>query len=236
MNNLIVHSSIILFLILLLSCVMFFLRRKRNDIGKLVGFHYKLELITFNISCILLLGYLLVAKEDALWLVDSSKFGLLAIVGFLFLGFVAWVQTKTFRNIWDDIRHNYNVNFNLYLGLGSTLLLPLPLVSEYIGGKVMPFVMLAYLLCQLIQILVIFVRVLKVAGPLKATISVFTYIVGYITVIIQLFVLIFLYIGFLILKLGWLLVSSKKDKDEEDEMRQAEEHYYDQLRRGERGY
>lgn len=181
------------------------------------------------------------AKENALWFFNTKMVGVLSVVGFLFLGFVAWVQTKTFQNVLDDIRHNNNVEFRLFWGLWSTLgIIPVYFLLEWLfGDDASLLTMLAYFLCQLVQIAVIFVRVLKVSGLLNAFVCAFTYFIGYITVFIQLFVVISFFIGLFILKWLWKFLPHMLGGGNDDktlkEMRDAEA--YDLIRRQqERGH
>lgn len=205
--------------VLLLSCVMWFLRRKRKKEGNLEGFHYMVNLLSFDISCVLLWGYLFMAKENFLWFFFPKHTGFLSILAPVFVGFVAWVQTKTFRNVLDDIQYNYNVKFCLFWGLWSMLaLIPLLALFEYLWGKdATSYVFLIYLICLLIQVLIIFFRVLKTAGTLIAIVSVFTYIVGYATAFIQLLVVVVILLGLFILRLARLALSAMASRNKEEE-------------------
>lgn len=240
LDSIIDNSMWFLVPILVLSCVMEFQRRKRNKEGHLESFQHMINLISFDISCVLLWGYIFMAKENSLWFFYPGSVGVLSVFGFLFLGFVAWTQTKTFQNVFDDIQYNHNVKFNLYLGFLSTLgATPLHFLLESLWGDVASLLtIMAFLLCQLIQIGIIFIRVFKSAGSLCAVMAVFTYIVGYITVLVQLLVLVSILIGLFILKLAWMAfcAMAKRDENEEQALRDAEWYDLEQRRREERGY
>jgi len=238
-NSMFYSSIWFLVPILLLSCVMAIQRRKRRNEGNLTGFHHTVNHVSFDLCCVLIWWYLILTKENSLWFFNVHVVGLLSIIGFLFIGFVSWTQVKTFKNLLDDIRYNHNVKFSLFWGLWSTLgIVPVYFLLEWLfGDDASLLTMLAYLLCQLVQIVIIFVRIFKASGLLNAVVCSFTYFIGYITIFVQLFVIVLFCIGLFILKLAWMAFCAMADRNKkEDEMRRAEEYYYDQLRRGERDY
>lgn len=208
--------------ILLLSCVMAIQRRKQRNEGNLTGFQHTVNHVSFDLSCVLLWGYIFLLKENSLWFFNAHVVGLLSVIGFLFLGFVSWTQVKTFQNLLDDIRYNHNVKFSLFWGLWSTLgIIPVYFLLEWLfGDNASLLTMLAYLLCQLVQIVVIFVSVFKASGLLNAVICSFTYFIGYITVFVQLFVIIFICISWFILKLVWVAfcAMANRNRKEEEEL------------------
>ena len=189
-----------------LSLVLFFIRKIRgdsplNDSGSL----YMINWILFLIVAILELVYVTIMGSDSIWFCIPDKVGWLwTIVDFFVFGFIVYNQFMCFFNTLDDTSYNSYGSFDRRWGIYSWAGVVVGgIISGIFFPAALPFVLLAFVICQIIQIVQIFKGVLPHGGLGYAFLCTAVYLLGSLSTIMILahfvVLLIIVLVGYLIL-------------------------------------
>ena len=182
-NYVINNSPWFLIPIILLSIVLFFLLKKKGK-EHLDGYLHKISIIAFNLIGLLEFWYLVMAGENFFWFLTPYA-GWLALVYIALSCFAAWVQAKSYFILMSDIQSNANVRYNFKWAIWAMIAaIPSMIIARIWSSDAMTYTFMAFILLQLIHVLIIFLSVLKSVGLLYAIAGSLTYVAGCIPVLL----------------------------------------------------
>ena len=191
-----------------LSVVLFLIRKSRGetpleDSGNL----YMINWILFLVVAILELVYVAIMGSDSIWFCIPDKVGWLwTIIDFFIFGFIVYNQFMCFFNTLEDTAYNsygaFDRRWGIYSWVGG-------IVGTIITGiffpVAVPFVLVAFVICQIIQIVLIFRGVMTNGGLGYAFLCTAVYLLGSISTVLILahfvVLLVIVLIGYLVLSL-----------------------------------
>ncbi len=192
------------FLILGLSVGLFTIRKYREEefIGdKLLITNW----ILFLAVCIIELIYMSAMGDNAIWFCKPEKVGWLwTIISFLLFGGIVYNQINCFLDALADVKKNSGGDFDARLGIYSWAGFAISgIISGIFFPVALPFIYTAFIICQIIQIVLIFKGIVPYGGWRYAFLSFAIYLLGSfatIAITIQFVVLLLLVIiaGFLL--------------------------------------
>lgn len=191
-----------------LSIILFFIRKMRgedplNDSGNL----YVINWILFLVVAILELVYVAIMGSDSIWFCIPDKVGWLwTIIDFFIFGFIVYNQFMCFFNTLEDTAYNSYGSFDRRWGIYSWVG---GIVGAIITGiffpVAVPFVLIAFVICQIIQIVLIFRGVMPKGGLGYAFLCTVVYLLGSISTVLILahfvVLLVIVLIGYFVLSL-----------------------------------
>lgn len=199
-----------------LSVVLYFIRRNRGEDEPLDDNEslFKVNWILFLTVTVLELVYLAIMGSDAIWFCIPDKVGWLwTIIDFLIFGFIVYNQFICFFNTLEDVVYNSCGSFDRRWGFYSWAA---AIVGGIISGiffqAALPFIGVAFIICQIIQVVLIFRGVIPNGGLGYAFLCTAVYLLGSISTVWILahfvILLIIVLVGFLVLS---ILGASSKD-------------------------
>ena len=205
------------FVIAGISIVLFFIRKARGntplDDNKIL---YKINWILFLAVTILELIYVCNMGSDSIWFCIPDKVGWLwTIIDFFIFGFIVYNQFMCFFNTLDDTAYNSYGSFDRRWGFYSW---PAAIVGGIIAGifyeAAIPFILAAFIICQIIQIVLIFRGVVPKGGLGYGFLCTAVYLLGSVSTVLILahfmILLIIVLVGYLVLSI--LAAGSNKSK------------------------
>ncbi len=202
-NETMEESKWIIFVCFCISVFLVIVIVKRSHSEFLSDFLYNANLIAFNLLCFLEWLYILRVGEYFLWYFNPAVVGVMVILNALFFGFIAISQTLAFYYTMEDFKDRYDANFHLHVGIWS---LPGLVVFSILAGSLWGLeavfvVFLVFFLCQIFQVVSIFVKMLQKSNWLLSLIASYTYIVGYVTTLMVASILFFVIVLFFIMRI-----------------------------------
>lgn len=194
------------FAILAISVVLFFIRRSRGE-ELLEGALYTVNWILFLAVTVLELVYLALMGGDAIWFCIPDKVGWLwTVIDFILFGILVYNQFMCFFGTLDDVQYNSNGYFDRRWGVYSwTWGIIAAIVSAIFFPVALPFIGVAFLMCQLVQVVLIFKGIVLGGGWGRAFLCLAIYLLGSVASILILahfvVLLIIVLIGYFILYL-----------------------------------
>lgn len=193
------------FLILGLSVGLFTIQKYREEefIGdKLLITNW----ILFLAVCIIELIYMSAMGDNAIWFCKPEKVGWLwTIINFFLFGGIVYNQIMCFFDTLEDIKDNSGGDFNDRLGIYSWIGVAVAgIISGIFFPVATPYIFLAFAVCQVIQIVLIFKGIIPYGGWRYAFLYLAVYLLGAlatILIVIQFVVLLLIVIlGYYLLK------------------------------------
>ena len=192
-----------------LSIVLYIIRRNRGEDSPLDDSEslYKLNWILFLTVTALELVYLAIMGSDAIWFCIPDEVGWLwTIIDFFIFGFVVYNQFMCFFNTLEDVSYNSCGSFDRRWGFYSWAA---AIVGGIISGiffqAALPFIGIAFIICQVIQVILIFRGVMPNGGLGYAFLCTAVYLLGSISTVLILahfvVLLIIVLVGYLVLSL-----------------------------------
>lgn len=197
------------YVIAVLSVVLYFIRRSRGEDEPLDDGEslYKVNWILFLTVTVLELVYLSIMGSDAIWFCIPDEVGWLwTIIDFLIFGFIVYNQFMCFFNTLEDVAYNSCGSFDRRWGFYSWAA---AIVGSIISGiffqVALPFIGVAFVVCQIIQVVLIFRGVMPNGGLGYAFLCTAVYLLGSISTVLILahfvVLLIVVLVGYLILSI-----------------------------------
>ncbi|MDD2962256.1 MAG: SH3 domain-containing protein [Muribaculaceae bacterium] len=178
-------SSLLMFLIIVFSIILFMLRMHRKD-DPLEGGAYIANMIIFILLSAIEIIYVISMKNDSTWFCSPNKVGWIwTIINFFIFGYAVFNQIMCFFETLDEIAYNSYGSFDKTLGIFSWAgAAALGLLSTFLFPVALPFIGGAFVICQIIQIVLIFRGIVPDGGWLRAILCVFVYIIGSISTVL----------------------------------------------------
>lgn len=153
------------YVIVVISVLLFIVRRKRNNTPLEDGLHLFNVILFLSVS-VLELAYLSLMGSDAIWFCTPDKVGWLwTIIDFIIFGIIVYNQFMCFFNTLADVEYNSCGSFSMYWGIYSWIWgIIIGVISSFFLPVILPFVGIAFAVCQLVQIVLIFRGVLSKEG------------------------------------------------------------------------
>ncbi len=164
--------------IIALIIFMNFVRRSNNNF--LHGAWYHTMWIMFLGVCILEIVYLSIMGWRAIWFCSPDTVGwLVTIISFCAFAWLLFMQIKNYFRTLDDIEYNTSGYYDRRIGFYSWLGTPIALiVMGMIYEPAVDYVLYAGILCQIIQIVLIFRAVVPRSGWWNAIMATAVYMLG----------------------------------------------------------
>lgn len=198
------NAEWMVYLIAALSVALFFIRKSRGETPLEDGLH-TVNWLLFLTTAISELVYLILMGGNAIWFCIPDTVGWLwTIINFLLFGFVVFNQFVCFFNTLEDVEYNsygsFDKRWGIYSWVGG-------IIAGIVTGIFFPvavaFVTIAFIVCQIIQIVLIFKGVVPKGGWTRAFLCVAVYLLGSLSTILILahfvVLLIIVLIGYFIL-------------------------------------
>lgn len=171
-----------------LSLVLFFIRLNRGEDDPLEGNLHVTNWIVFLTLSIVELIYLALMGNDAVWFCMPDTVGWVwTVIDFLLFGFIVFNQFICFFNTLRDVMYNsgggFGINWGLYSWIGGVIA---TVVCAIFFPPVLFFVGLAFLTCQIIQIVLIFKGVVPYGGWGQAFLCFAIYTLGSLATVLML--------------------------------------------------
>lgn len=217
----------LVFLILALSAVLFFFRMGRKEDEPLEGGFFVVNWILFCVISVIEIFYVLSMGSGTIWFCKPGEVGWIwTIVDFVLFGFVVYNQLLCFFNVLSDVQYNSCALFDWRWGIFSWPIAAVAgIVCQFFYKEGLIFVGTLFLICQLIQIILIFTRVVPRGGWGYAFLCTIIYLLGSVATVAILahflVLLIIVLIGLLILSsLGSRRSPTREEyNDEADDLR-----------------
>ena len=228
------NVSWMVYIILALSLILWFLRKfiRGEDNGINGVFLYHFNWIAFLLTCGIEIVYALLMGCDTTWFCFPNAVGWFwSIINFFIFGFLAYNQVMCFFDILLDINASSGGGYNIKVGYYSWIIFVIASVimgivswDEYTIWIVIPFA-----ICQLIQIILIFIGIVPSGGWLNAILCVAIYIMGSLSTMLVLlhFVVLLLIVIIAIGVLSAIGSSSSSSTDSEPDSEPEYETYTD---------
>lgn len=148
--------------ILILSVALFIFNKIRDEYY-LVGALYHANWIVFLILSILELTYAPASGSDSVWFCTPDEVGWgWTIVNFFIFGGITINQFICFMQLMNDLRYAHNSDFDLQVGLYSWAgILIATLILSFLQPEWIPIAIGIFLICQLIQVIIIIRQVMR---------------------------------------------------------------------------
>ena len=220
-----------IWVILGLTIVLSIVNKKVRDGYILVGTEYFLNSALFLLICIFECIYFIKMGDERVWFCMPDEIGWIgAIIGFIAFGWVVYTQIFGYFDVIRDIKYNAG-DFNMKLGLYSwPVAIVLGLIASFAGWDgVINWIIAILVVCQIIQIVIIYVQVEEKGGAAHAVFACFVYLLASIATIlitlqfIQLLIIVAIAL-FVICALASGSSKSSSSRDDEDEMYLEDEH------------
>ena len=220
-----------IWVILGLTIVLSIVNKKVRDGYILVGTEYFLNSALFLLICIFECIYFIKMGDERVWFCMPDEIGWLgAIIGFIAFGWVVYTQIFGYFDVIRDIKYNAG-DFNMKIGLYSwPVAIVLGLIASFAGWDgVINWIIAILVVCQIIQIVIIYVQVEEKGGAAHAVFACFVYLLASIATIlitlqfIQLLIIVAIAL-FVICALASGSSKSSSSRDDEDEMYLEDEH------------
>ena len=175
-----------IWIILGLTIVLSIVTKKVRNGYILVGTEYILNMALFLLICILECIYFIMMSEDRVWFCMPDEIGWIgAIIGFIAFGWVVYTQIFGYFDVMRDIKYNAG-DFKMKIGLYSW---PVAIVLGVIASfadwdSVINWIIAILVICQLIQMVIIFVEVQEKGGSAYAAFACFVYLLASIATIL----------------------------------------------------
>lgn len=162
-----------------ISVILLIIRKRRDD-DPLEGTEYSINWILFLTVSILELVYISLMGSDTIWFCIPDKVGWLwTIIDFIIFGFVVYNQIMCYFNTLVDVEYNsggeFDKRWGLYSWAGGVIT---AILSGIFFPTVLPFILIAFVICQLIQIVLIFKGTLPYGGVGNAFLCTAVYLLG----------------------------------------------------------
>lgn len=176
------YGNFLLIVIVVCSVALFIIRKCRTFFEDrcLTGPVHIINQILFILVCIVEMVYSLSKGTDLLGFCDPSMVGWIQ-AGIRFVGFAAIVynQFMTFMDNMVDLQYNAYVYVNLSIGLFAwPIAIVATFIVSFIDESLISFVWILFALAQLIQMIIILVKVIPKGGIFKALYMIFAYCIG----------------------------------------------------------
>lgn len=203
------NAEWMVYVIAVFSLVLYFIRRSRGEDNPLDdgGNLYRVNWILFLLVTLLELFYLAVMGSDAIWFCIPDEVGWLwTIIDFLIFGFIVYNQFMCFFNTLEDVAYNSCGSFDRRWGFYSWAA---AIVGGIISGiffeAALPFILVAFVICQIIQVVLIFKGVTPNGGLGYAFLCTAVYLLGSVSTVLILahfvVLLVIVLVGFLVLSI-----------------------------------
>ena len=195
------------YVIAALSIILYFIRKSRGEDEPLEddGSLYTINWILFLTVTILELVYLVLMGGDAIWFCIPDRVGWLwTIIDFLIFGFIVYNQFMCFFNTLEDVAYNSYGSFDRRWGIYSWIgVIVGGIVSGIFFPVALPFIFVAFVVCQIIQIVLIFRGVMSKGGLGYSLLCSAVYLLGSLSTVLILahfmVLLVIVLIGYLVL-------------------------------------
>ena len=162
-----------------ISVILLIIRKRRGD-DPLEGTEYSINWILFLTVSILELVYISLMGSDTIWFCIPDKVGWLwTIIDFIIFGFVVYNQIMCYFNTLVDVEYNsgggFDKRWGLYSWAGGIIT---AILSGIFFPTALPFILIAFIICQLIQIVLIFKGTLSYGGVGNAFLCTAVYLLG----------------------------------------------------------
>lgn len=199
------NSEWMTYVIVVISVLLFIVRRKRNNTPLEDGLHVFNVILFLSVS-VLELAYLSLMGSDAIWFCTPDKVGWLwTIIDFIIFGIIVYNQFMCFFNTLADVEYNSCGSFSKYWGIYSWIWgIIIGVISSFFLPVILPFVGIAFAVCQLVQIVLIFRGVLSKGGWGHAFLCLVVYLLGSLSTVLILVhfvvLLLIVVVGYFVLK------------------------------------
>lgn len=196
----------LVYIITVLSILLFIVRKKRNDTPLEDGLHV-FNVILFLSVAVIELVYLSFMGSDAVWFCIPDKVGWLwTIVDFIIFGIIVYNQFMCFFDTLADVEYNSYGSFDKRWGIYSwTWGIVIGVISGIFFPAALPFVGIAFAVCQLVQLVLIFKGVVPQGGWGHAFLCLAVYLLGSLSTVLILahfvVLLLIVVVGYFILRL-----------------------------------
>lgn len=191
--------------ILALSLILFFIRIRRED-DPLEGAMYFTNWLIFLAVSTLELIYLVLINRNPVWFCVPDTVGWIwTIINFLIFGFIVYNQLMCFFNTLLDVEYNSYSSFEKRWGIYSWIGGP---IAGIVTGIVFPplagLVVIAFIVCQIIQVVLIFRGIVPKGGWGNAFLYLAIYLLGALSTIL---ILVHFVVLLIIVLIGYLILS-----------------------------
>lgn len=189
-----------------ISVILLIIRKRRGE-EPLEGTSYTVNWILFLAVSVFELLYLSQMGSDAIWFCIPDKVGWLwTIINFILFGVIVYNQIMCYFNTLIDVEYNSGGGFDKRWGVYSWII---GIISAIVSGiffpVALPFILAAFVICQLVQIILIFKGTVAYGGVGKAFLCLSVYLLGSLSTILILahfiVLLIIVLIGYFILSI-----------------------------------
>lgn len=177
------------YLIGLFSVVLFLIRKKRgetplDDSESL----YKINWILFLMVTVFELVYIAIMGGSSTWFCVPDKVGWLwTVINFFIFGLVVYNQILCFFNTLEDVVYNSRGCFDRRWGFYSWAgVIVGGIISGIFFSAAIPFVVVAFIICQVIQVVLIFRGVMPRGGQKCAFLCTAVYLLGSLSTVLVL--------------------------------------------------
>lgn len=191
-----------IFIILALSVALFVLGIIRNKRGSILeGKLHVVNLILINLVFLTELLYVMALGANSTWFCKPAEIGWTrTIINFIIFGLVVINQLFRYLHTLRDLQYHSYAVFSWKPGLVSfPIALVLVLIAAYFYKPAIPFIFIMLMVVQLIQVIIIFTRVLPEGGFFHALLCSVVYLLGAISTLVLVLHFISLFIAALII-------------------------------------
>lgn len=197
----------LVYVILFFAFVLYLIRIKRGDDDTLEGGLYITNWLIFLIMSGIELLYVISRGTESIWFCKPDTVGWMwTIINFLIFGFVVYNQFICYFNTLEDLRENTSADFNLKWGLYSWPIgIAATIACSIFFAPGLLFVGIAFVIVQIVQIVIIFSDVLSNSNWSNAILCAVFYIVGSLATAA---ILIYFMTLLIIVLIAWLILAA----------------------------
>ena len=199
------------YVILALSIALYVLRR-RNDSSYLSDTEFVFYWLSMLFVSIFELIYMATGNDPA-WFCDPDEIGwVMTIINFIVFALIVINQCKAFLDVMNEWRSETNSDISFVWGYYSWIgIVAVSIVLAFVAENLIPFAAIIFGICQIVQVVIIFKKVLEYDNVLSAICFSLVYILGSLATVIMLGLLISIIIIIVIaLIILCILFSGKK--------------------------
>lgn len=200
--------------ILLLSIALFVFSKIRSN-GEYTEKLFKANWIIFLILSLLELTYIPASGSDSTWFCSPDEVGWLwTIANFFIFGFIAIMQCRYFFETMSDLKELYGDDFKIKLGTYSWIgIVIVTIVLSFLQPNWIPIALVIFLICQVIQMIIIVKDVMEYENFWKGLGCAFLYLILSAATVAVLLVFIMMIIIIIIVLIILAILFAGKSKD-----------------------
>lgn len=178
------------YIILALSIALYVLR-KRNDSSYLSDAQFLCYWLCMLFVSIFELAYMATGYEPA-WFCDPDEVGwIMTIINFIVFALIVINQCQAFLDVMNEWRSETNSEISFVWGYYSWIgIVVVSIVLAFVAENLIPFAAIIFGICQIVQVVIIFKKVIEYDSVLSAIWFSLVYIVGSLATVIMLGLLI----------------------------------------------